>query len=59
MVEKLTLRVTEVCSMTGLKPTTVRALIKSGELPSIRVGKAILVSVFELQKWIKAKQDKP
>jgi excisionase family DNA binding protein len=45
-------RLPDVCEQIGLKSTKVREMIASGELPSIRVGRAVLVPHTDLQTWL-------
>jgi excisionase family DNA binding protein len=52
--KKLLLSVTEVCDQIGLGPTKVRSLIRSGELESVRIGRAVRVPVSGLQKFLDA-----
>ena len=40
--------------MGGIDPDTVYAMCNSGQLPHIRLGRRILVSVEGLREWIKA-----
>jgi len=51
-VDKLTLRPVEVAETLGLSRSRVYELIHSGEMPAIRVGTSILVSVEALRQWI-------
>lgn len=48
----LLLRPDAVCRALGLSRPTVYKMLKSGELPSMRVGKAIRVPVAALQQWV-------
>ncbi|HJT55259.1 MAG TPA: helix-turn-helix domain-containing protein [Ktedonobacteraceae bacterium] len=50
--QRLLLRVPEVAKSLGLGRTKVYELIATGELPVIRVGRAVRVSVTALQKWV-------
>ncbi len=54
-IEKLLLRPREVAEAIGLGRSTVYALIRSGEIPSVRVGashRAVRVPVDDLRAWI-------
>jgi excisionase family DNA binding protein len=50
--QRLLLRVPEVAKALGLSRTKVYELIAAGELPVIRLGRAVRVSVTALQKWV-------
>lgn len=50
----LLLRPDAVCRTLGLSRSTVYKMLESGELPSMRVGKAIRVPVAALRQWVKA-----
>lgn len=50
--QRLLLRVPEVAKALGLGRTKVYELIAAGELPVIRLGRAVRVSVAALQKWV-------
>ena len=50
--QRLLLRVPEVAKALGLGRTKVYELIAAGELPVIRLGRAVRVSVTSLQKWV-------
>jgi excisionase family DNA binding protein len=50
--QRLLLRVPEVAKALGLGRTKVYELIATGELPVIRLGRAVRVSVAALQKWV-------
>lgn len=51
-IEKKLLKVKEVVQATGFCQSLVYAAIKSGELPSVALGRAIRVPVGELENWI-------
>ena len=53
---RLLLRIPEAAKALGLGRTKIYELITAGELPVIRVGRAVRVSVSALQKWVE-KQD--
>ncbi len=50
--QRLLLRIPEVAKALGLGRTKVYELIAAGELPVIRLGRAVRVSVTALQKWV-------
>ena len=53
---RLLLRIPEVMSMLGLGRTKIYELIATRELPVIRVGKAVRISIVALEKWIEERQ---
>ena len=50
--QRLLLRVPEVAKALGLGRSTIYELIAKGELPVVRVGRAIRVSAAAVQKWV-------
>ncbi len=50
--QRLLLRIPEVAEALGLGRTKIYELIAAGALPTIRVGRAVRVSVTALQKWV-------
>lgn len=42
----------ETCAFTTLKMTKVRELVRTGELPSIRVGRRVLIPKAALVGWL-------
>jgi excisionase family DNA binding protein len=54
-VERTLLRPREIVQSTGLSRVTIYNLIASGELRSVRVGRAIRVPVQALKEWIERK----
>jgi excisionase family DNA binding protein len=51
-LEKMALSPDETAQVLGLHVNSVRALIHSGKLPAIKLGRKFLVSRLELQKWL-------
>ncbi len=51
-IEPLLLRITEVATTLGLGRTKVFALVRTGELPVIRIGRSVRVPREALQDWI-------
>jgi excisionase family DNA binding protein len=54
--QRLLLRIPEVMTMLGLGRTKIYELIGSGDLPVIRVGKAVRIPVTALEKWVEERQ---
>jgi excisionase family DNA binding protein len=54
--QRLVLRIPEVMTMLGLGRTKIYELIGSGDLPVIRVGKAVRIPVTALEKWVEERQ---
>ena len=50
--EKVAYSVRETAECLGLHPNTVYQLISAGKLPALRLGRKILVSRAELEKWL-------
>ena len=50
--ERLLLRIPEVAEVLGIGRTKIYEMIATGELPTVRFGRAVRVSVNTLQKWI-------
>ena len=61
-VEKINLSVPEAVAASGIGRTTLFALIKSGELQSIKIGRRRYVPVVALQEYLerlRAEQNEP
>lgn len=54
---KLLMKLDEVAKALSISRTKVYELIASGEIPSIRVGRSVRVSVDELRAWIRRKHE--
>jgi excisionase family DNA binding protein len=54
--QRLLLRIPEVAETLGIGRTKIYELIATGELPTIRVGRAVRISVSALQKWVEERE---
>jgi len=55
-MERLLLRPSEAAEAIGVGRATVYALIKRGELPSVRIGDSVRVPADGLRKWVRGKR---
>ena len=58
-MEQLLVRPSEAAELLGLGRSKVYALIASGELPSVKIGKSIRVPVEELRQWVHGRVSAP
>ena len=58
-MQRLTLRVDEVAATTGLSQSLVRALIRDGELPVVKVRSVPLVRIPDLLAFLEARLSAP
>jgi excisionase family DNA binding protein len=56
---RLTLRIDEVAATTGLSVSLVRALIRDGELPVVKVRSVPLVRTTDLRAFLEARLSAP
>jgi len=54
--QRLLLRIPEVAETLGIGRAKIYELIATGELPTIRVGRAVRISVSTLQKWVENRE---
>ena len=54
--QRLFLRIPEVAETAGIGRILIYELIATGVLPTIRVGRAVRISVSTLQKWVEARE---
>jgi excisionase family DNA binding protein len=54
--QRLLLRIPEVAETLGIGRTKIYEMIAKGELPTIRVGRAVRISVSTLQKWVEERE---
>ena len=52
-IERDALSVPEVAARTGISVRHIWRLVASGELPTRRVGRRILVLVIDYEKWLR------
>jgi excisionase family DNA binding protein len=50
------LRIPEAAEALGIGRTNIYEPIATGELPTIRVGRAVRISVSTLQKWVETRE---
>ena len=54
--QRLLLRIPEVAETLGIGRTKIYEMIATGELPTIRIGRAVRISVATLQKWAEGRE---
>ena len=54
--QRLLLRIPEVAETLGIGRSKIYEIIASGELPTVRVGRAVRISVTTLQKWVEERE---
>ena len=54
MLLKMLLNVNEAAFLMGVKPTEVYRMISAGELPVIKIGRAVRIPVKQLREYIEA-----
>jgi excisionase family DNA binding protein len=54
-MEKLLLRPNEAAEIVGIGRATIYALIKSGEIPSVRIGGSVRIPADALKQWVHRK----
>lgn len=54
-MEKVLLTVTEAARRLSLGRATAYQLVRQGDLPSVRIGRAVRVPAHELEAWIEAR----
>jgi len=58
-VEKMAYSIQEASEALGLHPNTIYSLVKSGKIPSISLGRKILISKLELSKFLAGQSNTP
>ncbi len=51
-IEKKLISVSEAVQMLGISDTTIRKLIKSGEIPSKQIGNRMMILKDKLEEWL-------
>jgi excisionase family DNA binding protein len=59
MAERALMTVKEVAAALRVSPGTAYALVASGQIPSIRIGRLIRVTPQALEQFMEARQFKP
>jgi excisionase family DNA binding protein len=54
--QRLLLRIPEVAETLGIGRTKIYEMIATGELPTVRFGRAVRISASTLQKWVEARE---
>jgi len=54
--QRLLLRIPEAAETLGIGRTKIYEMIATGELPTVRFGRAVRISVSTLQKWVEARE---
>ena len=54
--QRLLLRIPEVAETLGIGRTKIYEMIATGELPTVRVGRAVRIPVSTLQKWVEERE---
>jgi excisionase family DNA binding protein len=48
------LRISEVAEALSISRSSAYVLIRTGEIPVVRIGRSVRVSTYDLQSWIRA-----
>ena len=54
--QRLLLRIPEVAETLGIGRSKIYEIIARGELPTVRVGRAVRISVTTLQEWVEERE---
>ena len=57
--QPLLYRATEVAKMLGLGRSTVFAMMASGQLPTVRIGRAVRIPRAGLERWLREQTGDP
>ena len=56
--DRLLFKPRTVAEMLDIAPATLYHLVASGELPSVRIGKAIRISKEAIDRWIREQEER-
>jgi excisionase family DNA binding protein len=59
MAEPMMLTIHELCAKYSLRPWTVRQYCSQRRIPHVKVGRKVLFSVEEIERWLKAQAVAP
>ena len=51
-VDALTFTIPEAADALGLSPDTVRTMVAAGDIPTLRIGRRLLISRTALARWV-------
>lgn len=54
--QRLLLRIPEAAEQLGIGRTKIYEMISKGELPAIRIGRAVRISASALRKWVEERE---
>ncbi len=54
--QRLLLRIPEAAEQLGIGRTKMYEMISKGELPTIRIGRAVRISTSALRKWVEERE---
>lgn len=57
-MEKVLLTISEAAQALSIGRTTLRALIRDGQIEAVRIGTAIRVPAAEIERWIESRTGK-
>src|SRR5215510_2614699 len=57
LVEKLLLRPHEAAEILGIGRSKIYALLATGDVPGVRVGRSLRIPVLALQRWVAEKSE--
>jgi excisionase family DNA binding protein len=53
---RLLLRISEAAEAVGLAKSSLYLLIRRGEIPTVRIGKAVRISTDDLRSWVETRR---
>ena len=54
-MEKVLFTISEAAAMLSIGRTTLRALIRAGEIEAVQIGTAVRIPATEIQRWIESR----